>query len=622
MGPGNASTPTVSAAAGLVVITLVIFGLYVGRDLLIPLALAGILSFILFPLVRRLINWRIPQGLAVTLVATALIAAVLGGFIFAGHQVGQLLEEVPRHETNLREKARHVNSFLGGTGIWQRTLETLRKVEQEVHDPETDTKPLKIEVAPDRPLSVFLEYTRSTLPSIATAGLSVVITIFMLLQYNELRDRVVRLMGAAEIGRSTRALNEAGYDLAQFLLLQTGLNVSFGMFIAAALWLIGVPSPGLWGVLAALMRFVPYVGSALAAIFPVALSAMVDPGWWMLLETVAVFIGGDIAVGQFVEPLLFGSRTRLSPISVVTGAAFWTLLWGPIGLVLAVPLTLMIVVVGQHVPHLEFLHILLGNEPVLEPHQALYRQLLAGDTMEAAKDAERSLEQDGYIKYLDQTVIACLQMASADRQRGVLGKEQLEDLKAVLPEYIAQIRELLDFEHEQQAASMRHGETVLSIKTAAAIVIAGRGIIDHAAAELIADAIRSELGLSIQCPSLGGLTGISAAARGAHDTPVDIVVLVSVGEVTGAQLDLLVRRADRVFEGSAIAIGYWGGSRSAVSLPKERDGGVVFAANTVDALVHTVGRIANERTANPRRPPPLSPSLGGRAERPDVPAAL
>jgi predicted PurR-regulated permease PerM len=530
---------------------------------------------------------------------------VLGGAGFAGRQVAQLLEEVPRHETNLREKARHVHSFLGGSGIWQRTIETLRNVEQEVHDPETESKPLKIEAPSNQPLSVFLDYTRSTLPSIVTAGLSVVITIFMLLQYNELRDRVVRLMGAAEIGRSTQALNEAGYDLAQFLLLQTGLNVSFGVFIAATLWLIGIPSPGLWGVVAALMRFVPYVGSALAAIFPVALAAMVDPGWWMLLETVAVFVGGDIAVGQFVEPLLFGSRTRLSPISVVTGAAFWTLLWGPIGLVLAVPLTLMVVVVGQHVPHLEFLHILLGNEPVLEPHQTLYRQLLAGDTAEAAKDAARSFEQKGYIKYLDQTVIACLQMASVDRQRGVLGKEQLEDLKAVLPEYIAQIRELLDFEHEQQTARLEQGETASPVKTAAAIVIAGRGIIDHSAAELVADAMRSELGIMTQCPSLGGLTGISTAGREPHDTPVDIVVLVSVGEVTGAQLDLLVSRANRVFEGSAIAIGYWGESKNAVSLRKEHDGGVVFAANTVDALVHTVGRIANERTTNPRRPPPL-----------------
>jgi hypothetical protein len=225
--------------------------------------------------------------------------------------------------------------------------------------------------------------------------------------------------------------------------------------------------------------------------------------------------------------------------------------------------------------------------------------------MEAAKDGERSLEQSGYIKYLDETVISCLQMASADRQRGVLGKEQLEDLKAVLPEYITQVRELLDFTHEQQAAKTGHGDAAPPAKTATALVIAGRGIIDHAAAELIADAIRSELEISTQCPSLGGLTGISTAGR-AHDAPTDIVVLVSVGEVTGAQLDLLVSRAKRVFEGSAIAIGYWGrSSKPAVSLRNEHDGGYMLAADTVDALVHAIGRIANERTTNPRRPPPL-----------------
>ena len=605
MWPGNASTPIANGAAGLIVIALVILGLYVGRDLLIPLALAGILSFILFPVVHRLTNWGIPQGIAVTLVATALIAAVLGGIALAGRQVAQLLEEVPRHETNLTEKARYVHSFLGGAGIWQRTMETLRNVEQEVHDPETEGKPLKIEVAPDRPLSVFLEYTRSALPSLATAGLSLVLTIFMLLQYGELRDRAVRLMGVAEIGRSTQALNQAGYDLADFLLLQTGLNMSFGLFIATALWLIGIPSSGLWGAVAALMRFVPYVGSALAGIFPIALAAMVDPGWWMLIEAAAVFIGGDIVVGQFVEPLLFGSRTRLSPISVVFGAAFWTLLWGPIGLILAVPLTLTIVVIGQHIPHLEFLRILLGNEPVLEPHQKLYRQLLAGDAADAAKDAERSLEQNGYIKYLDETVIACLQIASDDRQRGVLGKEGLEDLKIILPDYIAQIKELLDFRQEQENTKVGEEETTSPNKTATAVVIAGRGIIDRAAAELIADAIRSELGISTQCPSLGGLTGISAVGRGAHDGPTDVIVLVSVGEVTVAQLDLLISRVKRTFDGSAIAIGYWGGSKNAASLRNEHDGGFVFPADTVDALVHTVGRIANERMTNPRRPPPL-----------------
>jgi predicted PurR-regulated permease PerM len=601
--PGSSPPPMVNGAAGLIMVTGVIFGLYSGRDLLIPLALAGVLSFILFPLVRRLINWGAPQGLAVTFVMIALIATVLGGITLAGRQVAQLLEELPRHETNLREKARHVHSLLGGTGIWQRAIDTLRNVEQEVNDPETESKPLKIEVASDRPLSIFLDYMRSAVPSIATAGLSIVMTIFMLLQYGELRDRVVRLMGVAEIGRSIQTLNEASYDLAHFLLLQTGLNVSFGVFIAAALWLIGIPSPGLWGAAAAVMRYAPYVGSALAGIFPIALAAMVDPGWWKLMETAAVFVGGDIIVGQFVEPLLFGSRTRLSSIAVVFGAAFWTLLWGPIGLILAVPLTLTIVVIGQHIPHLEFLRVLLGNESVLEPHQKLYRQLLAEETAEAAKDAERLLqEKSGYIKYLDETVIECLQIASDERRRGALGKAQLEHLKSVLPEYVAQVRELLEFKNEQESASIGERDEGSPSNPATAVVIPGRGIIDHAAAELVAEAIRSELGISTQCPSLGGLTGISTVAQAAHDARMDIIVLVSVGELTGAQLDLLVSRARRVFEGSAIVIGHWGGSTP--EFFKEHEGSI-FVVETVDVLVHTVGRVANERATNPRRPPPL-----------------
>lgn len=474
MWPGGSTSAVVNGAAGLHIAVLSIAVLYVGRDLFIPLALAGILSFILFPLVRRLTHWGFPPGLAVTLVFTTLVAALLGSITLAGREVAQLLEEVPRHETNLREKARYLHSFIGGTGIWQRAIGTLRNVEQEVRDPEIESQPLKIEVAQDRPIAVFMEYTRSTLPSIATAGLALVVTIFMLLQYGELRDRVVRLMGVHEIGRSTQALNEAGSDLAHFFLLQASLNASFGIVVGVALWAIGVPSPGLWGAMAALMRFVPYVGSALAAVVPVALAAMIDPGWWMLGETAAVFLAGDLIVGQFVEPLVFGSHTRLSSIAVVLGAAFWTLLWGPVGLILAVPLTLTIVVMGQHVPHLDFLRILLGNEPVLEPREKLYRQLLAGDAAEAAKDAECSLQDSGFVKYLDLAVIPSLRIASDDHRRGVLAKGQLDELKDTLSEFMAYVRELLDFKREQQDA--RAGEAAPPERTTNALVIAASSI--------------------------------------------------------------------------------------------------------------------------------------------------
>ena len=188
-------------------------------------------------------------------------------------------------------------------------------------------------------------------------------------------------------------------------MLQAAVNFGFGTFIGLALWAIGIPSPILWGTLTAILRFVPYVGAFVSAAFPMALAAMIDPSWWKLIEVAAVFVIGDPLVGQILEPLLFGSQTRLSPLAILLAIAFWTLLWGPIGLVLAVPLTLSIVVMGQHVPRLEFLRVLLGNEPVLEPHEKLYHQLLAGEAQIAAKEADQWIGEHSLVQYLDEVVV-------------------------------------------------------------------------------------------------------------------------------------------------------------------------------------------------------------------------
>jgi predicted PurR-regulated permease PerM len=595
MWPGGSPT-AVNSAAGLIIVALIIAALYVGRDLLIPLALAGILSFILAPLLRRLTDGGVPRGLAVALVIIAMVAALTGGITLAGREVAQLVEEVPHYESTLRDKARFVHSLFGGPGIWQRAAETLRNVEQEVRDPETEAKPLKIEVAQnsDRPIALLLDFTRSTLPSLETAGLAVLFTIFILLQYGDLRDRTVRLMGVREIGRSTQALSEAGSDLAQFFFLQASLNAAFGIVVGIALWAIGIPSSGLWGAIAALMRFVPYIGSLLAAAFPVALAAMVDPGWWKLAETAAVFVIGEPIVGQIIEPLLFGSHTRLSPIAVLIGAAFWTLLWGPVGLILAVPLTLAGVVMGLHLPRLEFLRILLGNEPVLAPRERLYRQLLAGDAAEAARDLEPMLEDGGFVKYLDEVAIPSLRIASEDRRRGVLAADQLARLKETLDDYVSQWSELLDYRRERHHLRDRGAPGPhRTPDTATALVIGGRGILDQAAAELVAEAIRVRLGISVQCPSLGGLTGIGALAEAAADRHPDFVVLISVGEITPTQLDLLQSRVRRVFAASTIALGNFGVQPLA---PLPRDGDIV-RADSAAVLVDTIGRLAAQRAA-------------------------
>ena len=609
MWPGSSPSAVVNGAASMIIATLLMAALYFGRDLLIPLALAGLLGFILAPLMRWLEHWRLPHGLSVAVVIVVLLGALFAGATVAGRQLTQLLEELPTHEANLRDKARYVHLELGGAGIWQRAAATIRSIEQEVRDPQTETKPVKIEVAQgsDDTLLTIFEYTRMSVPSLVTAALVLLLTIFVLLQYRDLRDRAVRLMGTAEMGRTTQAFDEAGADLAHFLLLQSGLNASFGVFVAVALWTIGIPSPALWGAITAVLRFVPYVGAFASAAFPMALAAMVDPGWWMLLETAAVFVIGEPLVGQIVEPLLFGSQTRLSPLAVLLGAAFWTLLWGPVGLVLAVPLTLAVAVMGQHVPGLEFLRVLLGNEPVLEPHEHLYHQFLAGEANLAAKEADRWIGEQTFENYLDAVAIPALRVASDDQKRAVLGREQINELNETIVEYIQLVKESIEYKREQHAATTAAKPEAVR-RSATALVLAGRGSLDLAASQLVADAIRLDLGIAARCPSLGGLTGIGAA-EAEPDEPPDIVALISVGAVTPAQLDLMLRRIRWTFPQSQIVIGYW---EETTERPHRDDADTdhIRYADSVASLIDLVGRKADRQSHAEGSIRPLAAAAG------------
>jgi hypothetical protein len=449
---------------------------------------------------------------------------------------------------------------------------------------------LQVEVAQNAEpaLLTMFEYTRKSVPSLVTAALALLLTVFVLLQYRDLRDRAVRLMGTSEIGRSTEAFDDAASDLGRYLLLQTMVNIGFGVFVGVALWVIGIPSPALWGAMTAILRFVPYIGAFVSAAFPMALAATIDPGWWKLIETAAVFVIGDPLVGQIVEPLLFGRHTRLSPLAIVLGVAFWTLLWGPVGLVLAVPLTLAIVVMGTHVPQLEFLRVLLGNEPALKPHERLYHQLLAGEATLAAKEADRWINEHSFLNYLDEVVIPSLRVASEDQRRGVLDRERTNELNETLAEYVELVTEIIGYELEPDTVDSPDGT-----ESAKALVLAGRGHLDLAASRLIADALRLEHKIDTRCPSLGGLTGIGAVAEAEPADGPDLIALVSIGAVTPAQLDILLQRLRRSFPRSCLVIGYWG---EGDDVPDEDTDGVRYALS-VSSLVDLVGRLAQEQVS-------------------------
>ena len=219
------------------------------------------------------------------------------------------------------------------------------------------------------PLQLLQAIVGPLLAPLATTGIVIIFLLFILLQREDLRDRFIRLAGARDLQRTTRALDDGAYRLSRYFLTQSAINATFGVLIGTGLFFIGVPHPVLWGILGMLLRMVPYIGAPIAAIFPAALAIAVDPGWSMLFRTLGLFAVIEPIMGQVVEPLLYGHSTGLSAVAVVVAAVFWTWLWGPIGLLLSTPLTVCLVVLGRHFEHLEFLDVLLGAEPALSPQE-------------------------------------------------------------------------------------------------------------------------------------------------------------------------------------------------------------------------------------------------------------
>jgi predicted PurR-regulated permease PerM len=374
---------------------LIVAALYVGREIFVPVALAILLSFVLAPPVRLLQRMAVPRGIAVVgvvLFAFAIIFAL--GSLIATH-LNRLAGDLPKYETTIQSKIQSVRGVAGGSSTLERAAGMLQDLGKELDKPKSsssatgnplisdgtvkpDQRPVPVEVLQPDPGA--LESLRSLIAPLisplATTGIIVIFVIFILIQREDLRNRLIRLAGSHDLQRTTAALDDAAARLSRLFLNQLLINTAFGGLIGAGLWVIGVPSPVLWGILATVLRFVPYIGSVISAAFPLTLSIAVDPGWSMLAWTAALFMIAEPVVGQVVEPMVYGRTTGLSPVAVVVSATFWTALWGPIGLVLATPLTVCLVVLGRHVDRLSFLDVMFGDRPALSPPEIFYRGCL------------------------------------------------------------------------------------------------------------------------------------------------------------------------------------------------------------------------------------------------------
>ena len=447
---------------GLAIGTVIVAALYIGREILIPITLAVLLSFVLAPLadlLRRLWLGRVVSALLAVLLALGAIL-LIGGLI--GTQMAQLAGDAPRYAATIEHKVEtlreatlgRLSSLADSLGLPGRLTHTETPPAGPDASPATAAPgaapPPQGTTAISSPWELAQRILSPVLGPLETTGIVFIVAIFILLQREDLRDRMIRIMGATDLRRTTTALDDAARRLSRYFLAQLGINLVFGCVIGIGLFLIGVPSPLLWGVLATLLRFVPYIGAVLAGALPVALAAAVDPGWNLAIWTAALFLVTEPVMGQVVEPMVYGHSTGLSPVSVVISAIFWSWLWGPIGLILSTPLTLCLVVLGRHVQRLEFLDVLLGDRPALTPVESFYQRMLAGDPDEALDQAELLLKERSLSSYYDEVALKGLQLAANDASRGVVPPEQIERVKNAIRGLVADLAS-----HEDQDPALR-----------------------------------------------------------------------------------------------------------------------------------------------------------------------
>ena len=458
-GPG--SRPGLRGDAGAIVLFGTIAALYFAREIFIPFAFALILTFLLTPvaaLLQRRHIGRVASVLATVLVAVAVAGGI--GWIIA-NQLVDVANELPLYRQNIHAKIAAFHfPVTGQVGLAAKSLQEIAQELTSSDEPSTALPPQgpnqgrsKAPPGPPSPVPVRIVPTPASgwtelrdlgtpvLAPLGRAGFVLIFTVFMLFKREDLRNRLLRLCGLGRLNRMTQALDDASGRVSRYLLMQVLVNAGFGTLFGAGLYLIGVPNPALWGAVAGLLRIVPYVGTTIAATLPIALSLAVFDGWLRPLCVFLLVAGLELIIANFVEPWLYGARVGISSLALLVSAVFWTVLWGPAGLILSTPLTVCLVVLGRYVPQLSFLHVLLGDEPVLAAEAQIYQRLLAMDQVEAHTIVGESFRGKPLVELYDSVLIPALSMAEQDRHKGALDTAREEFLFLSINEMIVEFSE-------------------------------------------------------------------------------------------------------------------------------------------------------------------------------------
>jgi predicted PurR-regulated permease PerM len=432
-------TKTLGGWVQFVGFVLVVAVLYWAQVVLVPIALAVLLTFLLAPLALWLQRWigRLPAVLMLVMVAFGVLGAAGWGLT---RELASLADELPGYRTNIRQKIADVRSASVGGSV-EKVQEALTDIKTQISDAPSQAaaspKPVVVEASPAAGIGGFALWIVPVIAPLATAGLVVVLVIFMLLERQGLRDRLITLFGHGHLALTTRALDEAATRISRYLLMQSIVNLTFGVGIAVGLYVIGVPYALLWAALAAVLRFIPYLGPWMAAGAPTLVALAALPGWLRPIEVIALFLGLELFTNLVLETVLYADAAGLSQVALLIAIAFWTWLWGPLGLLLATPLTVCLVVAGKYVPGMQFLPTLMADAPPLASDVRYYQRLLARDPSEAAELIDRYVQEEPVDTAYDALLLPALTYAERDRLAEELSTDEVRDV-------IDATRELLD----------------------------------------------------------------------------------------------------------------------------------------------------------------------------------
>ena len=584
--PTTLPAPARTGLAVLNAAAVVVAALYFGRALLVPLVLAALLAFVLAPIVGLLQRARLGKAPSVLIAVALAFAVIVGiGAVVAG-QVTTLVGSLPSYQATIQQK---VASLTLGGELIERLNATIQSLLDGSFLGSGAPAAASLPAAPapvaqattvDAATALYVARTVVTplFSPLATLGVVVVFLIFVLISREDLRDRLVRLVGRQDLHRTIQAMNDAAHRLSRYFLIQLALNTGFGTFIAMALWWVGLPNPVLWGILAGLMRFVPFIGSFIAVVPPLLLGLAVAPGWSLALLVLLVFIGSDMVMGQVIEPLLYGHNTGLSPLAVILSAAFWAFLWGPVGLLIATPLTVCLVVIGRHVEPLAFLHVMLGDQAPLDPPETFYQRAIEGNGAELARQAGKAAAASSLADYYDHVALPGLRLAQADVSRDALPFEQLEAIHNQVAALLARLGQA----GQGPAAPAWHAPGSI-------VCIPGRGPLDDLAATMAMQVLQ---GAGFGAEFLANqVLGASQAGRDLGGARLCCLSVLDQGSNPGG-VRYLLKRIGRLMPNAAVVVCLWraaGDSSMLTALRSEGDQEtIVLSLGELAALVKAV----------------------------------